>query len=303
MEDEIKLTHDQYLNLVKLSGIDVNPEIEANETVSRALIALERKLNFFNYPLSFFTAENINVLIVDDMELSIYQLTSMLKKIGINVYVARNKEEALTELKKKKIDYLIIDLFLPDAKDGFELISEANKIKAEEEKDFKLIVISGTDDTKMIQECYKYGVDEFIPKQPQWHEGILKFISNSTNKVINEEFHKYYINDNICVMTIYKINNEKYLDKILKEANTNVLTGKPNIIFNLEHIKIFSDRYASIFADVYKTTSQKDGLFILVKPCEDVKKALNYVFLNNIIHVFDTIEEAVEFIDLNEFMK
>ena len=62
MEDEIKLTYDQYLNLVKLSGIDVNPEIQAGETVSRALIALERKLNFFNYPLSFFTAENINVL-------------------------------------------------------------------------------------------------------------------------------------------------------------------------------------------------------------------------------------------------
>lgn len=303
MENEIKLSQEQYLELVKLSGIDVAPEIAPTETVSRALIALERKLNFFNYPLSFFTAENINVLIVDDMELSIYQLTSMLKKIGVNVYVARNKEEAISELKKKKIDFLIIDLFLPDAKDGFELIQETTKIKNEEEKDFKLIVISGTDDTKMIQECYKYGVDEFIPKQPQWHECILKFISNSTNKVSSEEFHKYFINENICVMTIYKINNEKYLDRILKEANTNVLTGKPNIIFNLEHVKIFSDRYASIFADVYKTTSQKDGLFILVKPCEDIKKALNYVFLNNVIHIFDTIEEAVEFIELNEFMK
>lgn len=303
MEEDIKLTYDQYLNLVKLSGIEISPEIDSSENVSRSLIALERKLNFFNYPLSFFTAESINVLIVDDMELSIYQLTSMLKKIGVNVYVARNKEEALTELKKKKIDYLIIDLFLPDAQDGFDLIKEANRIKSEDEKDFKLIVISGTDDTKMVQECYKYGVDEFIPKQPLWHEGILKFISNSTNKSVNEEFAKYYINDSICVLTIYKINNEKYLDKILKEANTNILTGKPNIILNLEHIKIFSDSYASIFADVYKATYQKDGLLILVKPCEDIKKALNYVFLNNVIHVFDTVEEAVEFVDLNEFMK
>ena len=75
MEEDIKLTHDQYLNLVKLSGVDVSPEIPVEDTVSRALIALERKLNFFNYPLSFFTAESINVLIVDDMELSIYQLT------------------------------------------------------------------------------------------------------------------------------------------------------------------------------------------------------------------------------------
>lgn len=303
MENEVKLSNEQYLNLVKLSGVDINPEIDAQQTVSRALIALERKLNFFSYPMSFFTAEDINVLIVDDMELSIFQLTSMLKKIGINTYVARNKEEALSELKKKKIDYLIVDLFLPDSKDGFELIQAANNIKTQEEKDFKVIVISGTDDTKMVQECYKYGVDEFIPKQPQWHEGILKFISNSTNKITGEEFHKYFINDSICVMTIYKINHEKYLDKILKEANTNVLTGKPNIIFNMEHIKIFSDRYASIFADVYKATSQKEGLFILVKPCEDIKKALNYVFLNNVINVFDSIEEAVEHVELHEFMK
>ncbi len=303
MEEDIKLTHDQYLNLVKLSGVDVSPEIPVEDTVSRALIALERKLNFFNYPLSFFTAESINVLIVDDMELSIYQLTSMLKKIGVNVYVARNKEEALTELKKKKIDYLIIDLFLPDAKDGFELIEQANKLKNDTEKDFKLIVISGTDDAKMIQECYQYGVDEFIPKQPQWHEGILKFISESANKTVSDEYQKYYINDNICVITIYKINNEKYVDKIIKEANANVLTGKPNIIFNLEHIKIFSDKYANIFAEVYKTTSQKEGTFVLVKACEAIKKALNYVFLNNIINTFDTIEEAVEFIDLNNFMK
>jgi len=76
-------------------------------TVSRALIAIERKLNFFNYPLSFFTAENLNVLIVDDMELSIFQLTSMLKKIGMNVYVARNKEEAISEMElyKKSVIY------------------------------------------------------------------------------------------------------------------------------------------------------------------------------------------------------
>ena len=303
MENEVKLSNEQYLNLVKLSGVDINPEIDAQQTVSRALIALERKLNFFSYPMSFFTAEVTNVLIVDDTELSIFQLSVMLEKIGMNVYVARNKEEALSELKKKKIDYLIVDLFLPDSKDGFELIQAANNIKTQEEKDFKVIVISGTDDTKMVQECYKYGVDEFIPKQPQWHEGILKFISNSTNKITGEEFHKYFINDSICVMTIYKINHEKYLDKILKEANTNVLTGKPNIIFNMEHIKIFSDRYASIFADVYKATSQKEGLFILVKPCEDIKKALNYVFLNNVINVFDSIEEAVEHVELHEFMK
>lgn len=298
MASDIKLSKEQLVNLIKISGIDANPEMATSETVSKALIALERKLNFFNYPLSFFTAENLNVLIVDDMELSIYQLTSMLKKIGMNVYVARNKEEAITELKKKHFDYVIVDLFLPDAKDGFELVKEANEFKTAENKNFKVLVISGTDDKQMVQNCYALGVDEFISKQPDWHENVMKFISNSINKSTSEEYHKYYINDNICVLSIYKINHEKYIENILKEVNTNVLTGKPNIVFNMEYVKIFSDNYASVFADVYKATIQKDGIFIIVKPSEDVLKALNYVFLNNVIRVFDTIEEAVEYVEM-----
>ena len=299
MTNGIVLTKEQLFNLIKISGIDANPDLADENTVSKALIAIERKLNFFNYPLSFFTAENLNVLIVDDMELSIFQLTSMLKKIGMNVYVARNKEEAISEFKKKHFDYLIVDLFLPDAADGFSVVEEANRLKNEENKNFKTLVVSGTDDKQMVQKCYTLGVDEFIPKQPDWHEMVMKFISNSVSKTSNEEFQKYYINDNICVLSIYKINHKTYIDNIIKEVNTDVLTGKPNIIFNMEYVKIFSDNYAGVFADVYKATAQRNGTFIIVKPSEDVLKSLNYVFLNNVIRVFDTIEEAVQYIEMS----
>ena len=295
----ISLTKEQLFNLIKIAGIDANPDTADESTISKALIAIERKLNFFNYPLSFFTAENLNVLIVDDMELSIFQLTSMLKKIGMNVFVARNKEEAISEFKKKHFDYIIVDLFLPDAEDGFSLVEAANQFKNEQNKNFKLLVVSGTDDKQMVQKCYSLGVDEFISKQPDWHEKVMKFISNSVSKTSNEEFHKYYINNNICVLSIYKINHETYIKSIIKEVNTNVLTGKPNIVFNMEYVKIFSDNYAGVFAEVYKATAQKNGIFIIVKPSEDVLKALNYVFLNNVIRVFDTIEEAVEYIEMS----
>ncbi len=296
---DISWTKEQLFNLIKISGIDANPDTADEATISKALIAIERKLNFFNYPLSFFTAENLNVLIVDDMELSIFQLTSMLKKIGMNVFVARNKEEAISEFKKKHFDYIIVDLFLPDAEDGFALVEAANRFKNEQNKNFKLLVVSGTDDKQMVQKCYSLGVDEFISKQPDWHEKVMKFISNSVSKTSNEEFHKYYINNDICVLSIYKINHETYIKNIIKEVNTNVLTGKPNIVFNMEYVKIFSDNYAGVFAEVYKATAQKNGIFIIVKPSEDVLKALNYVFLNNVIRVFDTIEEAVEYIEMS----
>ena len=303
MENEIKITQEQFDDLLKLSDIEIAADTQENpqELISRALISIERKLNFFNSPMSFFTAEVTNVLIVDDTELSIFQLTTMLQKIGMNAYVARSKEEALAEFKKKNFDFLILDLYLPDYQDGFDLIREANKIKNEENKDFKIVAISGTDNPQIIQEAYNLEIDEFIPKAPEWHEKVLKFISNSTNRITSEEYSRFYINDNICSLTLYKVNNEKYVDKIIKEVNANVLTGKQNIIFNMEHIKIFSDNYANLFSEVYKAITIKDGIFILVKPCEDVVKALEYVFLTDTIQTFDTMEEAVEYIEMNNF--
>ena len=301
MENEITITREQFDDLIKLSEIELAGDVEDNpqELVSRALIALERKLNYFSFPMSFFTAEVTSVLIVDDTELSIFQLSTMLKKIGMNVYVARNKEEALAEFKKKTFDFLVLDLYLPDYQDGFDLIKEANRIKNEENKDFKIIAISGTDNPKIVQEAFKLEIDEFIPKSPQWHENILKFITNASNKISNEEYTKYFINDNICVLTIYKVNNEKYVEKIIQEVNANVLSGKRNIIFNLEHIKIFTESYSRLFAEVYKATSLKEGMFVIVKPCEDIKHVLEDVFLLDTIQSFDSIEEAIEFIEMN----
>lgn len=302
-EKEYKLTQEQFDNLLKLSNIEIaaDAQEDTEDLISRVIIGIERKLNYFNTPLSFFTAEVTNVLIVDDTELSIFQLSVMLEKIGMNVYVARSKEEAYAEFKKKNFDFLVMDLYMPDYKDGFELIKEANRIKNEEGKDFKIIAISGTDNPQIIQEAYKLEIDEFISKAPQWHEKVLKFISNSANKISNEEFTRFYINDNICALTLYKVNNEKYVDKIVKEVNANVLTGKQNVIFNMEHIKIFSDTYATLFSETYKTISSKDGMLILIKPCEDVLKALEYVFLSDAIQVFNSVEEAVEYIEMNNF--
>ena len=68
----------------------------------------------------------------------------------------------------------------------------------------------------------------------------------------------------------------------------------------MEHIKIFSDKFATVFAQVYKTASQSGGNFVIVKPSRDIINALGYVFLNNVIKTFYSIEEAVKYIESNK---
>lgn len=302
MRNQIILTSEQIANLVQMAGLELNPIDAVSEDISKAIIAIEQKLGQCDYSLNFLNSENdiLNVLIIDDMELSIHQLTAMLKKVGANVFVARSKDEAITEMRKKNFHYVITDLFMPDANDGLEIIKDAVRIKEKMDKEFKLVAISGTDDKELIQRCYELGIDEFVSKQIDWHQKILKFISSTLNKTGNEEYHKYSVNGDTCVLSVYKINNQKYVDKILKEVNSSVLTGNKNIILNMEYIKIFSDAYSNIFAEIYKSTSAQGGLFVLVRPSEDVIKALDYVFLTNAINIFDKIEDAVQYIELQK---
>ena len=84
---------------------------------------------------------NPSVLIADDLELSIHQLTILLNKCGYNVYIARNTAEAKDHYKKKSFPYVILDLFLPDSEDGFNLIKFIKNSEASIANDTKIIIV------------------------------------------------------------------------------------------------------------------------------------------------------------------
>ena len=124
----MELTKEQTQKLIELAGINLQPEEVNQITLSRLLVAIEQKMNTFSCPRELHFSKNLKLLIVDDLELSIYQLTKVLEKIGITPSVARDKSTAIAEIKKKKFNYMVVDLYLPDLSDGLELIEEATKI-------------------------------------------------------------------------------------------------------------------------------------------------------------------------------
>ena len=159
----MEINNEQLKKLFDLSGLDADVLSATTDDINKALILIERKfLSLLSNEAMTVPAE-FNILIVDDLELSIYQFNQLLKKVGIVPTVARNKVEALAELKKKKFDYIVVDLFLPDAQDGIELIEECIKLR-DAKRTNKIIVMSGTDDKDLIEKCYKLGIDEFVPK-------------------------------------------------------------------------------------------------------------------------------------------
>ena len=106
------LNDEQLKKLIDLSEIGIDYAVAGPDDISKALIAIERKLLSFSAADTALKPMDFNILIVDDLELSIYQFNQMLKRIGIVPTVARTKEEAFAELKKKKFIAVIFILLL-----------------------------------------------------------------------------------------------------------------------------------------------------------------------------------------------
>lgn len=288
----MEINNEQLKKLFDLSGLDTDLSKATVDDINKALILIERKFLSFSNSDAMTVPAEFNILIVDDLELSIYQFNQLLKKVGIVPTVARNKIEALAELKMKKFDYIVVDLFLPDAQDGLELIEESIKLR-DAKRTNKIIVMSGTDDKDLIEKCYKLGIDEFVPKSSNWHDQILKFITSSLTSKKHEDFFKYSINDDICCYTINKFNGQRHIDMLLKDVTTSLYTGYTNIIFNMENVKIFDEEYTSVFTELFKMCKEKGGKFMLVKISDSVKDALTDAFLDTLIPTFSSVDLAV----------
>ncbi len=263
--------------------------------ISKALVEIERRLNFFDVDVNF-KAENKNILIVDDLELSLFQLNQLMKKVGIRTFVARNKEEAKAEIIRHQFNYLLIDLFLPDCEDGFSLIQDAISIKEAGKQNYKIIVISGADNKTLIDKCYKLGVDGYVTKNEGWHTDILKYINTNNDHNENNVFKKTSVNPTMVSYSLRKFNDNKIFDALVADVNSSVLAGSPNIALNLEKVMVFDQDNTFIFAEIYKTCQNAGGSFLLINPSEKIKEALACAYLEGVIPVFTSLEDAIDYV-------
>lgn len=293
----MELTKEQIHKIMELADKTHEVDVEnITETdITKALVEIERKLNFFDVDVSF-NAANKNILIVDDLELSLYQLNQLMKKIGIRTFVARNVEEANAELMRHHFNFLLIDLFLPDCEDGFRLIQNAIELKKTGKQNCKVIVISGADDKTLIDKCYKLGVDGYVTKSENWHTDILKFIKTTDEHKENSMFNKEEIDSKTVSYTIRKFNDKKIFDTLTADINSSILAGVPNVILQLEKVMVFDQDNTYIFAEIYKACQNAGGTFLLINPSAKIKEALASAYLEGIIPVFHSVAEARNYI-------
>lgn len=299
----INLTPEQAERLYDFIGETPPKEISEGD-ISRVITEIERLLLPFTSQCRNIDGLNIqynkNILVVDDLEVSLFQLSKLLAKSGYNAYVSRTRVEAEDMFKKLNFDYVFLDLFLPEAENGLELLQKLkNSDKAISNKT-RIIVISGTEDNTLINECFERGADEFIGKTKYWHMTVLEKLRNfneinrgpspEIKTIIEDEEHK------IALIKIRNILKQGVLDELKREAINLSLLGYKRLILDMENLHSPSQELLNTIVFIYKHYDSAGGRVNLCNLSNKINEAFSYIFLDGVIPVFKDREAA-----LNDF--
>jgi len=121
----------------------------------------------------------LNVLLVEDDELSGMVTTFYLKRFGHEVDTAKNGYEAVTGFKNKKYDLILMDIQMPEM-DGLQASKEIRRIEKDNpEKGHTTIIAITTNPNK--NDCFKAGMDGYAQK-PFSFDGLSTFLDKNNLK-------------------------------------------------------------------------------------------------------------------------
>ncbi|OGG92529.1 hypothetical protein A3H03_00990 [Candidatus Kuenenbacteria bacterium RIFCSPLOWO2_12_FULL_42_13] len=116
-----------------------------------------------------------NILIVEDEDFLIMALKDNLVAEGYTVDIARNGDEALKKIQKKKPSLVLLDILMPQ-KDGFYVLEEIKKNP--ERQLIPVIVLSNLGEDKVIKRALDMGADDYLVKSQHSIQEVIKRVKD-----------------------------------------------------------------------------------------------------------------------------
>lgn len=132
------------------------------------------------------------ILIVDDEPINLDFFDVMLSRLGFQVVMAEDGEEALEMIQQDRPDLIILDNIMPKMT-GWELTKILKKSKAYEQyRDIPIVMFSAMDAVKDKIEGFELGIEDYITKPFNFSEVLARIRAVLRNKelahqVVNRE--------------------------------------------------------------------------------------------------------------------
>lgn len=183
-------------SIAELLGGEINVESEKNvgSTFKFCLSMPEAAEQEKNATVTKTNLTGKNVLIVEDNELNRFLAVTILKKWNANIHIAVNGEEAVSAVKNKDIDIVLMDIQMP-IMDG---VAASIVIRNELNSNVPIIALTANALESEKEKCWQAGMNEYItkPYNPEFLlEKIIFLIDHSPS---NEEQSSEHISlDNL----------------------------------------------------------------------------------------------------------
>ena len=118
------------------------------------------------------------ILIADDEHKILMSLEYSFRKIGYEVFIARDGQEALDILKNSLPNIIILDVMMPNV-DGYNTLEQIKK--DERFKDTKVIYLSAKNKEKDIEKGLSLGADLYMTKPFS-----VKKLVEQVNELLND---------------------------------------------------------------------------------------------------------------------
>ena len=159
-----------------------------------------------------FSPSNYNILIVEDSKSMNKMITRSFTHLGFKCHSALTLFEARKILATNSIDYILLDINLPDG-NGFEIIMELEKSKE------KIFVLTGESDKNFQESIYKKGVIDFIVKDADFFYKIDQIIVSIENLDKNKQKTILIVDDSLTIQAQLKeiLENRNYKTAIASD--------------------------------------------------------------------------------------
>lgn len=214
----------------------------------------------------FMIARTIKVLYVDDDKFAHSAIKKIVEGKSIKIESCFTGKEALSLLKTTPFDVLLCELKLPDM-NAFDIIKQLSS-------KLPIIVISGSDDAKVVQLTTRAGALDYIVKNDMG----IKWIPRSLHTVVNEwKKQTSRAGKNIIL-------ENKHARKIVKDMIKGGVPIKEQICSRVSVGQKFADESTDEYLTALKSltttgfvTKQLAGMSPACPKCECVSVAVRYV--------------------------
>ena len=174
------------------------------------------------------------ILIVDDEPVNLDFFDVMLSRLGFEVVMAEDGEEALEMIQQDKPDLIILDNIMPKMT-GWELTKILKKSKAYEHyRDIPIVMFSAMDAVKDKIEGFELGIEDYITKPFNFSEVLARIRAVLRNKelthqVVNRERRLALIESLNQSLLYFTDHLKRPMDEMITTAKALDLGSKPGI--------------------------------------------------------------------------